>query len=157
MASGSSFGANFLPRLPGKTREGSQAYYRRGATLDARADMADVIRRYQDLIRNLEMATPTILYNALVPVFNKSQVYVPKKTGALMGSGHLEVGTDERGKPEARITYGDASTPYAAIVHEFTHLNHEPPTRAKYLQSALEEEMDSFLTSVAVDYLAVMV
>lgn len=157
MAADKQFSAGFSPRLPGRVRIGSKASYRKASTKDARADMAAIIERYAELIASLESATPSILYNALIPVFNRSQVYVPKKTGTLMGTGHLEVGTNEQGKPMATITYGDATAHYAAIVHEFTWLNHEPPTRAKYLQSAAEEELDSFLTSIAVDYLAVMV
>jgi hypothetical protein len=112
--------------------------------------MKNVIARYEKLIRSMKSATPDILYNAMIPVFEKSQEYVPKDTGALEASGVLEVSTGEF--PAATITYGDKDTWYAALVHEFVWLNHEPPTRAKYLQNAMEEEIDSFLVSMAVDY-----
>jgi hypothetical protein len=118
--------------------------------------MANIIARYDRLIRQLRSATPTIIYDALMPVFNRSQVYVPKKTGALMASGHLQVGTTLSGRPEGSITYGGKDAPYAALVHEMTGRAHSPPTRSKFLQAALEEELDSFLVSIAADYALMM-
>jgi hypothetical protein len=138
-------------RLPGRVREGSQAYFRKSATLSARADMADIVKKYEMLIRHLGNVTPDILENALIPVFDKSQEYVPVKTGLLKESGVLEV-SDEGGQPQAEIIYGNAEAWYAALVHEYVWLNHEPPTRAKYLQSAMEEELDSVMSSLLVDY-----
>lgn len=151
------FTAGAEGRLPGATRPGSFASWRKTAGISMRKDMSDIIRNYESLIKSLESATPTILWSAIQPVYNKSQIYVPKKTGALASSAQLIAGTDERGRPMVTLTYGDSTAPYAAIVHEFVHLNHEYPTRAKYLQGALEEEKDAFLTSVAVDYMAIMV
>lgn len=143
-------------RLPGRTRPGSFASFRRGSTLDARADMANIIANYKTLMAQLKSVTPDAMLSAMQPVFDKSQEYVPRKTGALAESGILEVGTDNSGRPTVKIQYGDSSAPYAALVHEMVWLNHESPTRAKYLQSAMEEEFDSFLTSLAVDYMMVM-
>lgn len=150
MASKGLVSANFGKRLPGKTRHGSQAFYRKHATIEGRQGMAEILKRYSAFIRQLEGATPEILENAMMPAFNKSQEYVPKDTLALAQSGRLTVENGPR--PTAFITYGDEKAWYAALVHEYTWLNHEPPTRAKYLQAALEEELDSFLTSLAVDY-----
>lgn len=152
MATQKRFAAGFEPKLPGNVRPGSPASFRKITTKSARTSMADIIRRYSDLIKSLEAATPTILANAMQPVYNRSQIYVPKKTGALMSSAQLLAGVDERGRPMVSLVYGDSTTPYAAIVHELVHLNHASPTRAKYLQAAMEEELDAFLTSVAVDY-----
>lgn len=146
------FVADLGQRLPGAVRPGSVAAFRKTFTKGARSSMAEIIKRYEQLIRSLEAATPTILANAMQPVYNRSQVYVPKKTGALMSSAQLLAGTDERGRPMVSLVYGNADTPYAAIVHELVHLNHVSPTRAKYLQAAMEEELDAFITSVAVDY-----
>jgi hypothetical protein len=113
--------------------------------------MAQVIRNYEGIIKQLHDVTPDAVKNALEPVFNKSLEYVPYKSGVLSESAILEVeGTP--GNVRGSITYGNHSAWYAALVHEFVWLSHNPPTRAKYLQSALEEEIDSFLTSLAVDY-----
>lgn len=139
-------------RAPGRVRIGSPSYFRKGAIGSARQGMADILRSYDRLIKSLNGITPTVLQNALIPVFNRSQVYVPKHTGALMASGHLDVFPSATGVPTASIDYGGPEAPYAAIVHELVHINHAPPTRAKYLQSALEEEFDSMLTSLIVDY-----
>jgi hypothetical protein len=113
--------------------------------------MADIIRSYEDIIKSLHDVTPEAIRRALEPVFDKSQEYVPQRTGLLASSGILEV-EGSRGNVEGSITYGNMQAWYAAMIHEYVWLNHKPPTRAKYLQSALEEEMDSFLTSLAVDY-----
>ena len=145
------FTADFAPRLPGRVKAGSRAAFRKSSTKDARAAMANIIVQYEDLIKRLGSVTPTALRNAMLPVFRRSQVYVPKKTGDLMDSGRLDVYPTPSGA-EAYITYGNDKVFYAAMVHEFVWLNHEPPTRAKYLQSAMEEELDAFLTSLAVDY-----
>jgi hypothetical protein len=143
--------AGFAPRLPGRVRVGSHAYYRKAASKTAREGMAEVVKAYTALVRKLHGVTPEAVQNALMPVFEKSQEYVPKRTGTLAASGVLEV-EGETGNVEGSITYGDADAWYASIVHEFVWLNHIPPTRAKYLQSAMEEELDSFLVSLAVDY-----
>lgn len=151
------FSTGFGQRLPGRVRPGSHAYFRRNATLSARAAMQEIIARYNQLIRNMDASTPEILANALQPAFDLSQLYVPVKTGLLQRSGVLAVEEDTAtGQTEASITYGDAEAWYAALVHEFTWLNHEYPTRAKYLQEALEESVDDFIVSAAVDYATLM-
>lgn len=140
-------------RAPGNVRPGSTASWAKKSMGNAKQDMAQIIRRYESLIKNLEGVTPTVLYNALLPVFNRSQVYVPKKTGALMDSGRLDVfPAGPGGKTTASITYGGKDAPYAAIVHEGTWMNHAAPTRSKFLQAALEEELDAVMSSLIVDY-----
>lgn len=152
MTSRSPIRAGFAPRLPGRVRAGSPAFFRRATTLTARQDMAQIIKTYERIVRKLDGLTPAALRDALQPVFDKSQVYVPKRTGALAQSGQLNVSTNAEGNAEGEITYGSSSVWYAALVHELVHLRHEPPTRAKYLQAALEEELDAFLVSLATDY-----
>lgn len=149
------FRADFGQRLPGRTAPGSRAFYRKHATISARADMEEIIRKYERLIRALENVTPTALQNALEPVFAKAMEYAPRDTGALRQSGRLSV-TGTKGAVEGEITFGDSRAWYASLVHEYVWLNHTPPTRAKFLQAALEEEIDSFLTSLAVDYAMVL-
>jgi len=117
--------------------------------------MATVLENYTKLIRHLRTVTPDALLNALDPVFQKSQEYVPVKTGSLQSSGVMRV-EGEGNNLEGSIVYGNPVAWYAAIVHEYVWLNHEPPTRAKYLQAALEEELDSFMLSLAIDYAAAL-
>jgi hypothetical protein len=118
--------------------------------------MATIISRYEALINRLRGITPVALQDAMLPAFNKSQVYVPKKTRALMQSGQLNVFPMEGDVATAEIVYGSEEAWYAALVHEAVWLNHTFPTRAKYLQNAMEEEVDAFLVSVAVDYAMAM-
>lgn len=81
-----------------------------------------------------------IMLEALRPTFEKSQTYVPVKTGRLKRSGFLELRSGSRG-PVVTMGYGkNNDPPYTAIVHERLDLWHKPPTRAKFLQSALEED-----------------
>lgn len=44
------------------------------------------------------------------------------------------------GRKSYAVTYGGDGVDYAQIVHERTDLHHEPPTRAKWLESAAREE-----------------
>lgn len=140
----------------GKPILGGLAYSYTGASRGGQSSMADIISRYEALIRRLRGITPTAVRDALTPAFNKSQVYVPKKTGALMASGQLNVFPAEGDTVTGEITYGDDEAWYAALIHESVWLNHAAPTRAKYLQNAMEEEFDAFLVSVAVDYTMAM-
>lgn len=140
-----------LGRMPGRVREGSPAFYRKQAIGTARASMKAVVDKYAKLVKHLQTVTPDVLWNALEPVFQKSQDYVPVRTGELKFSGDMRVeGVGDT--LEGSITYGNPTAWYAALVHEYVWLNHQPPTRAKYLQSAMEEELDSFMVSIAVDY-----
>lgn len=153
MATSKPIAAGFdFKRLPGGTRWGSQAFYRKVATQDARLAMAGILKQYEALINRFKQASPEILENALRPVFKLSQKYVPEDTGALWESGKLTSGRDSNRRAYANITYGSDEAWYAAIVHEFTWLNHQAPERSKYLQAALEESYDDVMTSLAVNY-----
>jgi len=154
MAKATSFKANF-GRLPGRVRAGSPAFFRKATTKTAQADMAAIIQRYDGFIKHLQGVTPEAIYDALEPVFDKSQEYVPKATGLLAESAEMNINQLDNGRIEGEITYGSTSAWYAALVHELVYVNHEPPTRSKYLQAALEEEMDNFLTSILLHYTGV--
>ena len=129
-------------KLPGRAAEGSAAYYNKQFTESARASMAGIIQRFQEVINNIKGATIESLEEAMTPTFDKAQLYCPKKTGALVESGEMILGTNADDSAYCRIASGGGGTiPYAAIVHERTDLHHEPPTRSKYLQSAVEEDL----------------
>lgn len=107
---------------------------------DARAGMRSVIANYNKLIAHFEEVTPEILYDALYPTWIKSQEYCPVDTGALVDSGYLVL-TASRGHPTVSMGYGFGGQPeYTVRVHENMEWRHEPPTRAKWLQVALEED-----------------
>lgn len=108
---------------------------------DASKSMRGVVNAYNRLIRYLENATPEILVEALEPTYRKSQEYCPKDTGALKDSGYLEIVEHRNGKITVEMGYGFRGQPeYAARVHENLEWRHKRPTRAKWLQVALEED-----------------
>ena len=138
-------------RLGTSVRWGSFAFYRKVATQDARLQMAEIIKAYEKLIRGFKDISPAACEEALRPVFKRAQYYVPEDTGNLWASGKLTSGT-KNGKAYANITFGNEEAPYAAIVHEFVWLHHESPTRAKYLQAAMEEQLNDLLPRLQTAY-----
>ena len=126
--------ARFNASVGRKTFRGSKAN-----AVSAKQSMAGVIKNYRKFISNLEEVTPEVLYDALMPAFRDSQVLCPKDTGELVKSGYLEI-TSFRGKPTVEIGYGKGGHPdYAAAVHENLEWKHKAPTRAKWLQIALNQ------------------
>lgn len=138
--------AGFAPELRRRGKSGS-------AGRQAAAEMQAIIRRYSQIIQRLKLNTPEHLREAMYPVFDKSQEYVPVATGMLRASGELESGRISANRFGAWITYGSPAVRYAAIVHERVDIPHDPPTSAKYLQRAMEEELDAFLVNLATMYM----
>lgn len=111
--------------------------------------LVDIITKMLD---DLVAISPDIMMVALEPTFEKSQEYCPKDTGALVASGYLEV-TDYRSKPRVEMGYARGGNPfYAVIVHENMELHHEPPTRAKWLQAAMLEDIGEIAYRLANNY-----
>jgi hypothetical protein len=82
-----------------------------------------------------------VLRMALQPTLEKAIGYCPMKTGALRASAYLEVArTGFLGSYQAELGFGRNGEPsYAILVHEVDRY-HKPPTRWKFLQTALEED-----------------
>lgn len=123
---------------------GTQGAFDRIYTKKARQSMAGVISNYAKLVQYVRKIAPEVLEEALQPTFEKSQRYVPVDTGALKATGRIL--TTRKGRSfRTEISYGgDGLLHYASIVHELTHLQHKAPTRAKYLESALNEDLGFF-------------
>lgn len=83
-----------------------------------------------------------VVRDALEPTFKKARdVYTPKRTGALRASGFLEV-VQFRGNARVDIGFGRGGNPaYAAMVHENIDVFHAAPTRSKFLQAAVMEDL----------------
>lgn len=97
--------------------------------------------------------TPDVVLEALQPTFEKSQVYVPKKTGDLKESGYLEVTSRSRSAPSVEMGYGRGGDPrYAVYVHELTTYHHEAPTRAKFLEAAINEDTYQIIDRIFAGY-----
>ena len=87
-----------------------------------------------------------IVYNALLPTFEKSTVYCPKDTGDLVGSGELMIVSrakgGEKGTTTVELSYGRTGRVwYAAFVHEIMAYKHAAPTSAKWLERAIKEDI----------------
>jgi hypothetical protein len=121
---------------------GYEAAYNPGLTQtqrDTRDSMRQIVKQYSDLVGYIQGVTPDIMLLAMRQPFALSQVYVPKDTLELMHSGYLVI-TTRGATPAVEIGYGRNGIPdYAALQHENLFFHHQAPTRAKYLQSALEE------------------
>ena len=125
----------------GKNVSSSQASY----TRDVRAAMDNIIKNYEAVISDIKGATNAVLKEALTPTFEKAKEYTPKDTEALVNSGYLEV-KGRGANAKAEIGFGKGGKPfYAVYVHERTDLHHASPTRAKFLQGALEEDLPKLL------------
>lgn len=104
------------------------------------------------VIEQFEDVTPDIMKDALQPIFDKSQEYVPKRTRALMNSGYVEV-VERRGRPYVELGYAAGGKPdYAAYVHENTEMPHAAPTRAKFLEAAINEEIGTTIDRLEAGY-----
>lgn len=139
-------------RLGGGVNFGSNAFYRKVATQDARLNMANIIKEYTNLLNKFKVASPAACEAALKPIFKRAQFLVPEDTGALWESGQLTSGVNAKGKAFADITFGNEEAWYAALVHEFVWLHHEAPTRSKYLQAAMEEGLGAVMDTLKAEY-----
>lgn len=79
------------------------------------------------------------LFDAATEAFNESQVEVPVDTGALRGSGTVQMTSDN--PVEVSIGYGGSSASYALAVHENLAARHKAPTKAKYLEDPVNKVM----------------
>lgn len=101
-------------------------------------ELTDILRSICDQFGDV---TPEICRDALEPTFEKSKVYCPKDTHRLVNSGYLEI-TGFRGQPRVEMGYAKGGDPhYAVLVHENLNMHHQPPTQAKFLQRAVEEDL----------------
>lgn len=135
-------------RLPSRTSAGTKANFNKALTKDTRAAMQGIIHKVESLFNQTKGLLPEVMEQSLEPTFAKSQNYCPVDTGKLLDSGNLYVDSFKE-RPRVTISYGGGGTVhYAALVHEFTHLHHKPPTRSKFLQAALEEDYDNILPRI---------
>lgn len=117
------------------------------AMKDAREAMASIEKQFTKAINALEgPVTVEAIRYALQPAYDMSQVFCPIDTGVLKESGYLEVAETPRG-PEGEVGYAKGNEPpYAIWVHERLDLHHVFPTRAKWLQAAMEQTIGSMMS-----------
>ncbi len=109
-----------------------------------REQMKVVQRNMVKVISHIEGVTAEAIRFGLQPIFDKSQLYVPVDTGDLKRSAFIEVRKGASGL-SAAIGYARYGRPnYAALVHERLDFRHAPPTRAKFLEGAVNEHIGDF-------------
>lgn len=134
------------------------ASYTRYRNLSFSGQMQELITQIDGWSKHITHDCYKVLYNAMLPTFNLSQVYCPVspngsrpygESGTLKRSGRLVVkhkaGTigGPNSPAEVQITYGGNGVPfYAVYVHEIPR-RHEAPTRYKFLESAIKEDMSN--------------
>lgn len=110
-------------------------------TRSIRSQMEQLEQNLSAVITQLKDVTPAVLEVALRPTFQKALNRTPVDTGDLKASGYLETRTGTHVKAE--IGFGKRGNPhYTAFVHERVDVPHKAPTQAKFLQSAIEEDLD---------------
>jgi hypothetical protein len=134
-----------------RNRKGVQPF-EAGYIESVKSSFKGILDNMQQFVDWVPQTTSEILYDALIPTFNKSQVYTPVDTGDLKRSGFLE---QEATKNGARVVigYGRAGNPnYAAFVHERVDIPHAAPTRSRFLAAALEEDQGDIQNRIIQGY-----
>jgi hypothetical protein len=127
----------------GKIRVTSPKYpSESGFVQSVRAQLDELEEIVNSFFDQVVVASPYIAQDALQPTFAKSKEWCPKKTGAMVASGYLEITSLSKVTPRVEMGYGRGGNPfYTVFVHEQVNMYHKPPTRAKWLQAAMLEDL----------------
>ena len=121
-------------------------------TRSLRDQMKRVEENLSAVINQLEGVTAEVLEDALRPTFEKALSFTPVDTGDLKASGFL-ITRDSQKRVQAEMGFGKGGKPdYALRVHEDLNLNHKAPTKAKFLQAAVEEDIDKMAGRLVTAY-----
>lgn len=142
--------ANMLQLNVGRQRITRVLSPAEGNYVEAIKEQVNVVKEnLRKVIAHIENVTPEAIRYGLQPIFDKSQEYVPVDKGPLKRSGFIETRKTASGTAAA-IGYGRYGRPtYAGIVHERMDFRHAPPTRAKFLEAAVNEHIGDFQRRVA--------
>lgn len=147
-----SFGAKIvLGNVNIRAKDDSSAAALGRSLNSAFGELADNFREFTD---QLEGYLPADLASALEPTLELAKKYTPKDTGALVDSGYIAV-EPFRGGARVEIGFAKGGTPdYAIFVHEMQDYKHAPPTGAKFLERAIDEDYIGIITRVTRNVLA---
>jgi hypothetical protein len=138
----------------GKIRSSSKTAYpsEAGYVQQIREQMRELELILNKAFNQIEEAAAPIIMDALQPTKELAEYYCPKKTGDLVNSSYLEV-TSFRGRPRVELGFAKGGSPsYGVYVHEMVEYHHSPPTRSKFLQSAVYEDLDNVMNRIQTAY-----
>lgn len=112
--------------------------------------MQQIAARINQIFAEAADACPEAMLEALRPTKELADMYCPTDTGDMLASGYLEITDADGDNPTVEIGYGRGGEPYyTPIVHEDMNAKHKPPTRAKWLEVAMVEDLDNMLKRIA--------
>lgn len=112
---------------------------------DAQKSFRKVEKELQNFIGHVKGNMGWVLLDGLQIVLETSQWLCPKDTGELVESGYVATSKIGKNRVGAEVGYAKGGKPhYALVVHEDLTKAHEAPTQAKFLETALEMEAESF-------------
>lgn len=105
-----------------------------------------------DILDQFTNVTPEIMLDAMRPMYDLSQEYVPVRGGDLKDSGYLEI-VQRGNKPVVEFGYAKGGRPdYAVYVHEMVEIPHKAPTRAKFAEQAVNEAVGTTIDRLVANY-----
>jgi len=105
---------------------------------------AGIAAKIDGVVNQVVGATPQAITEALQPIYDLSQQYVPVDTHALEESAFIETRQGVAG-PKVVIGYAKSGHPwYAAYVHENLEMRHREGKYAKFLERATNERIHVF-------------
>lgn len=127
---------SFHVGMPRGNSGASRALYQQAQT-----GFAQIQRNFAAFCEWLTLdVTPDAMVEALEPTMDLSDAYAPKDTHRMVNSRYNKVRKNRSGVLRAEVGYNkNGEAPYTVFVHEMPQFYHTPPTRYKFLQSALDE------------------
>lgn len=110
------------------------------------------INRFDKFEGELETAVQETAEESAINLYQKSQFFVPKKTGALAASGRFVIHSNVGAHARWGVKYGyqvpdssdESVLDYAAAVHEILKASHKSPTRAKFVETPLFQSLINY-------------
>lgn len=110
------------------------------------ARQAEKSKKALEEIRQLMPIDPALIADAASEIYDRSYEYTPEDTGRLRDSQYINTDSEEY----IEIGYSSSKCDYAIYVHEMPLVNHEAPTRYKFLEDAAYEVYGEYLARYGV-------
>ncbi len=132
-----------------KSASGNNGGFHSSYTRSAIKSSTAITTAILDIFDQFEDASDEILIEALQPTLELAAYYCPKDTHDLVNSRYVGSARGSKG-PRVEIGFAKGGDPrYAGFVHEATWIPHAQPTRSKFLQAAVMEDLLNMANSNA--------